>query len=205
MNKCLVCDRVIEDNFNSIFKGYSCICYECLKKFKIRNDKFKMLGVKGIILYYYDEFFKDILYRYKGRYDYALKDVFLGYNLQTLKRKFNGYSLVLAPSNEEAEMERGFCHLEAVFNALKLPIVKCFYKCEEWKQSDKSISEREKVQNVIKIDKSKLNGIKKVLIVDDVLTSGSTIKAMISQIPSSIAKKVLVLSSNCRIKTNEIV
>ena len=86
-----------------------------------------------------------------------------------------------------------------------MPIIKCFRKDIQWKQSDKHKSERAQIQNVIKIDKSKLFGVKKVLVVDDVLTSGSTIKAMVSQIPSDISKKVLVLSSNCRILRNEIV
>ena len=96
-------------------------------------------------------------------------------------------------------------HLEGIFKRLNMPVIKCFRKDIEWKQSNKYKSEREQIQNVIKIDKSELLGVKHVLIVDDVLTSGSTIKTMISQIPPNILKKVLVLSSNCRILKNEIV
>ena len=77
MSKCLVCDEIIEENFNSLFNKNYKICYKCFLKFKIRNTKFKIEGVEGLILYYYDEFFKDILYRYKGCYDYLLKDVFI--------------------------------------------------------------------------------------------------------------------------------
>lgn len=205
MSNCLVCDNVIEENFSSLFCDEVKVCYECFNKFKRRDSKFVIDGVEGIILYYYDEFFKDVLYRYKGCYDYMLKDVFLSYKLNSLKRKYRGYQIILAPSNKEIENKRGFNHLEEIFKCLKLPIIKCFKKIKKWKQSDKKLNERKQIQKVIKIDKSCLNNAKKMLIVDDVLTSGSTIKSLISQLPPCIDKKVLVLSSNCRISSNEIV
>jgi len=205
MNRCLICDNVIQENFNSLVSESYKICYECFNEFKVRNSKFLIDGIEGCILYYYDDFFKDILYKYKGCYDYVLKDVFITYNLNYLRKKYKKYSIVLAPSNKESEEKRGFSHLEEIFKCFKLPIIKCFYKSKNWKQSDKKLSERKEIQKVIKIDKSCLKGVKRVLIVDDVLTSGSTIKTMISQLPSNIDKKVLVLSSNCRILANEIV
>ena len=134
-----------------------------------------------------------------------MKDIFLVNSLFWIKRKYRGCKIILAPSNNELEDKRGFNHLEGIFKCLNFPIIKCFKKDKMWKQSDKSKEERKQIQNVIKIDKAALLDVKKVLIVDDVLTSGSTIKTMISQIPSNIVKKVLVLSSNCRILKNEIV
>ena len=205
MNKCLICNDVIEENFSSLFCEEKQICYSCFCKFERRNAKFVIKGVQGIVLYKYNEFFKDVLFRYKGCYDYALKEVFLAYRLNQLKRQYRGYSVVLAPSNKESEIKRGFNHLEEIFKQIKLPIIKCFIKTKKWKQSEKKKEERVNIQKVIKIDKSCLKGVKRVLIVDDVLTTGSTIKALISQIPSSIDKKVLVLASNCQILANEIV
>lgn len=199
-----MCNIVIEDTFNSLFNKTSKLCEKCIAKFKVRNKKIVISGIKGQILYYYDEFFKELLFKYKGLGDYLLKDVFI-HNKETLKRKYRGYSVVLAPSNETIERRRGFCHLESIFENLNLKIIKCFKKSKEWKQSDKKLNERTEIQNVIKIDKSLLEGVKKVLIVDDVLTSGSTIKTMISQMPPNIDKKVLVLSSNCQFLPNEIV
>ena len=203
--QCLVCDKVIEDTFMSLFDKESKICYECLNKFKIRNERFVIDGVEVFILYYYNDFFKDVLYRYKGCYDYVLKDIFINFNLGKLRKKYKGYSIVLAPSSNDSEAKRGFNHLEEIFKCLKIPIIKCFYKSKEWKQSDKKLDERRDIQKIIKIDKSCLKDIKKVLLVDDVLTSGSTIKAMIQQLPIKIDKKVLILSSNCRFLTNEII
>ena len=205
MNRCVVCDKVIEENFVSLFAEECMVCHGCKVTFKVRNKRFVVNGVKGMILYYYDDFFRGLLFRYKGCYDYVLKDVFLNDRVNELKRKYRGRAIVIAPSTKDSETKRGFCHLEEIFKSLDLQIIKCFEKKEGWKQSDKKWGDRKDVQNVIKIDKSLLNGVKKVLIVDDVLTSGSTIKTMISQMPSYIDKKVLVLASNCRVLANEIV
>ena len=203
--QCLICNKVVQDTFKSLISVSNKICYECKNSFKIRNQIAWIDNVECLILYYYDEFFKDLLYRYKGCYDYVLKDAFIVYNKSYIKRKYKGYSIVLAPSSEISELKRGFNHLEEVFKNLNMPIIKCFKKIKDWKQSDKKKGERKDIQKVIKIDKRALKGIKKVLIVDDVLTTGSTIKTMIKQIPQNIDKKVLVLSSNCRLLANEII
>lgn len=204
MSRCLVCNEILQENFTSLLNENK-MCYRCFEKLKKRNKRFKIKGVDGLVLFYYNDFFKDILFRYKGCYDYVLKDIFLEYNLDYLKRKYKGYSIVLAPSNKESEEKRNFNHLESIFSMLNLPIIKCFYKIKKWKQSDHKYEERANIQNVIKIDKSMLNGVKKVLIVDDVLTSGSTIKTLISLLPTNVDKKVLVLSSNCRFLKNEFI
>ena len=203
--QCLICNKVIEETFNSLFSDSNRVCYKCLTQFKNRNEHFMIANVEGYVLYYYDDFFRDLLYRYKGCYDYVLKDAFFHHNLNMIRRKYRGYSIVLAPSNESSERERGFNHLNEIFENLKMPIIKCFKKTKEWKQSDKKIVQRKNIQNVIKIDKKELEGVKKVLLVDDVLTSGATIKTMIRQMPTNIDKKVLVLSSNSDFLSNESV
>lgn len=203
--QCLICNKIIQDTFIGLLRETNNICYECFNSFQRRNENLYVCGVECFVLYYYDDFFKNLLYRYKGCYDYVLKDCFLIDNIKYLKRRYKGYSVVLAPSSESSEKKRGFNHLEAIFKTMGLPIIKCFKKNEEWKQSDKKLNERKDIQKVIKIDKRPLKGVKKVLIVDDVLTSGSTIKTMIRQMPTNIDKKVLVLSSNCLFLANDFV
>ena len=205
MNRCLICEKVIDDTFSSLVGEKYKICYMCFNAFEKRNVLVEVDGVECLILYYYDEFFKSALYKYKGCFDYALKDVFITYNLKCLKRKYKGHCVVMAPSNKSREDKRGYNHLEEIFKCLGLKIINCFKKVEEWKQSDKKMIQREEVQNIIKIDKSALKGIKKVVLVDDVLTSGSTLRAMIKQIPTNVDKKALILASNCRVLKNEIV
>lgn len=200
--QCLICHKVVEETFCSLLNDNNKVCFCCLNKFKIRKENFRINEIEGYVLYFYDEFFKDLLFRYKGCYDYVLKDCFFVNREKEIRKKYKGYSIVLAPSNESSIQQRGFNHLKEIFERLKMPVIECFRKEKEWKQSDKKIKEREKIQNVIKCDKKALKGVKKVLLVDDVLTSGATIKAMIQQLPTNIDKKVLVLASNCNFLSN---
>ena len=74
-------------------------------------------------------------------------------------------------------------------------MIKCIHKTMDFKQSDYHKDEREKVDKKLCIDDVNLCN-KKVLIVDDVCTTGSTIKAMIKLLNSKNPKqiKVLILS-----------
>lgn len=103
--------------------------------------------------------------------------------------------MVPAPSHKDADAERGFNHVVEIFRTLKLEMNRCIHKTERVKQADLSSEERQKISKVLVIDNIDFSG-KKVLIVDDVFTTGSTVKTMISLIRSKNPKdiKVLVMS-----------
>jgi competence protein ComFC len=135
--------------------------------------------VEVLILYKYNDFFKEILYRYKGCYDYLLKDAFLNNYIVRLKRKYKNYFIVCAPSYKGDDKKRGFNHITEIAKAIGLPIIDCLRKSKNYKQSDQKMKDRNAVKNIIKIDKSKLKNVKRVLILDDVTTSLSTLKTII--------------------------
>lgn len=101
--------------------------------------------------------------------------------------------MVPAPSFEDKNIERGFNHVEVIFSSLKMPIEKCFIKTEDIKQADLSSEERKNVGNYLKIVNGKKLSGKKILIVDDVYTTGSTVKAMIEMIKAYNPKEIKVL------------
>ena len=109
-----------------------------------------------------------------------------------------------APSFFEDDKKRGFNHVKEISNCLELKMIDCLTKEENHKQALKKIKERLEIQNVIKIDKSKISEKDKLLIVDDVATSLSTIKTIIRLLPTKNDKKVFVLASNCRFMENEL-
>ena len=97
-----------------------------------------------------------------------------------------------APSSKEADEERGFNHVVEMFKSLKLKMLTCIHKTTNVKQSDLNAEERKNIKDHLFIDDVDLSN-KKILIVDDVYTTGSTVKAMIELIKSKNPKKIKVL------------
>ena len=79
-----------------------------------------------------------------------------------------------------------------MFKFLKLEVKKIIHKTKEIKQADLTTKEREKIGKILTIDDIDLSK-KKILLVDDVFTTGSTIKSMIKLVKEKGAKKVKVL------------
>ena len=72
-------------------------------------------------------------------------------------------------------------------------MIKIFHKKERIKQSDLNSEQRKEIENNLYIESSvNING-KKLLIVDDVLTTGSTVKAMIKLLLPFKPKNIKVL------------
>ena len=100
--------------------------------------------------------------------------------------------MIPAPSFIDSDKERGFNHVEEIFRTLGLKMIPCIHKIKDVKQADLSSKEREKIKDVLAIDEVDLKG-KKVLIVDDVYTTGSTAKAMIDLVKNKEPKKIKCL------------
>ncbi len=152
------------------------------------NDKYKLY-----YLYNYDKNIRDLIYRYKGCSDYELKDAFIKRFSYWFHLKFTGYVVVPAPSSKEKEEERGFQHVEEVFSSLGFKMNQCFSKTSDFKQSSLSQKERGEVASKLEIKGGESLKGKKVLIVDDIYTTGSTVKAMISKIEPYHPRDIKVL------------
>lgn len=200
MNRCLVCFGIVEETLN---KNH--LCKKCIDKLECVEQEVLVDGVKTLILYKYNDFFKEILYRYKGCYDIELKEVFLTNFFLKLSWKYRGRKVICAPSYYKEDLKRGFNHVKEIAKLLDFEIIDCLKKSKNYKQSNQKYNERSRIENIIKIDKTKLKGVKKVLIVDDVTTSLATLKTIIRLLPTNIDIKALILSSNCRFMTDEFV
>lgn len=177
--KCLLCDK---DKANSdIFDIFSedCLCHNCRSLWEKKEIVFRYEGVKLRSTYIYNEAFSKALIQYKECYDEALKDIFLyglRYKLNTI---YHGYTMLLMPSSLEKEERRGFSHLELIFNSLELPYISPFIKDKDISQKSQNINLRKEIRNSIKL-KEGIEIPKKVLLVDDVITSGATLSSAIA-------------------------
>lgn len=126
------------------------------------------------VLYWYNDFFRAMLFRYKALGDLALASLFLMDDCEKLKRRYHDYTIVLVPSLQEDNFKRGFAFLPWMFNSLQLPMISPFYKIRSYKQA--TSKHREEISEIIQLKEPLYLKGKKLLVVDDVMTSGYTMK-----------------------------
>lgn len=199
-NQCLICFKSFNDNcsLSNFFSFNKIICNKCLSQFKILNLQVKIHGIETWFLYEYNQFLRKLIYQYKGCYDIVLKDVFFYQFLKKIKQKYHHYIIVYPPSNEEDDQKRGFRHIEKMIECLHMPHLNLFYKKISYKQSANYYKNRQKIASIIDIFPIKLDLNKKYLIVDDIFTSGATLKTIIKLLLNKGLKenqiKALILS-----------
>lgn len=168
------------------------VCSSCLAAFKVDFFVRKIEGVAIRSIYTYNDQFRETLYRFKAQGDIELAGVFIDNYKTYLRLKYRGYYLVPIPSARQRDKERGFNHVEEVFKRLGLPLMCCLIKKVDFKQSDLDYEARQQVIDKLEvIDGQQIRG-KKILLVDDLVTTGATIKAALK-----LVRQYLPLSVQC--------
>lgn len=193
-NFCKICFKKINDySLYNLIRKKNILCEECFSKLDAKFISFKIGKAKGISIYEYTDFIKELIYKFKGCGDYELKDVFLFRYLTYLRLKYHGYYIVFVPSYYIDDERRGFNHVKAIYESLKLKELPVLKKKTAHKQSDQSYKGRRSIKDVLEIDnKISLKG-KKILIVDDIMTTGSTLLTSIELLKSVGAKRIETL------------
>lgn len=190
---CKVCFEEIKENSFHNFLLDLPICYSCLKKMNPIFKSFKIDGIKGLSIFNYNDFIKKLIYQYKGCGDYELKDIFISPFVKDIKILFHNYFVLLAPSSKKRILERGFNHTFEIFKCLNLKNVSPIEKINDDKQSSKSYIERLKVKDSLILKEIELIKNKKILICDDICTTGSTLKAIIELVKKGNPKDIKIL------------
>ena len=194
---CKLCFKDINDDslFNLTHNELD-VCTRCFETIKPTFRRFEVKGYKGLSIYDYDEKIQALLYQFKGCFDIELYNLFFERYVRELRIWYLSYILVPVPSFEGDDKIREFNHVEEMFKILKLPMKKIIVKTKKVKQANRTSENRRQIKQFLEIaDKSSLGG-KKVLLVDDVYTTGSTVKACIELLETLHPKtiKVLVMS-----------
>ena len=194
MKICLICMKNYRKiSLHSLF--FKCdICHDCFLKMNRRTSIQRIDGVEVYSLFPYDDYLTSLIYQFKGCSDIVLSKVFLDYDLFYLRLKYKGYYVVCAPSFIDHDKKRGFNHVEEIFKWLNLPFLKLFVKDKDFKQSSLNKKERENAVNNIVLKSEEDISNKKILLVDDIITTGSTIKRMIELIKERHPKSLKVLT-----------
>lgn len=205
MKHCKVCFNLIKkEGVYPIINRVS-ICQKCYNQFDVIYKKEKLGSVDTLFLYTYNDFMKKLIYQFKGCYDIELKDIFLERFLFVLKLKYLGYYIVPVPSSIGDDQVREFNHVEKIFESLGLPLIRCLEKKDNIKQSNRKKKDREMIYNSLTINENgkRIKG-KKILIVDDIYTTGNTLNSSIELVKkySPNVIKALIICKNCRNSVN---
>lgn len=191
---CKACFKPIpSSSFVYLFGEEPQICEKCLSELGPRMIEFKVEKTKGLSVFLYNEEVRNKLYTLKGCFDIEMAGVFLSHFGSYFRLIYHGYFLIGAPSNLEKDEVRGFNHVEQIFACLRLPFIKAIRKTSAVKQSDLHYAERQRIGEKLEwISGVNIQG-KKILLVDDVMTTGATIKACLKLIKSHHPKRVKIL------------
>ena len=197
--KCLLCGQTMKAvlTFSSLLllkNDDSCLCSDCDSTFERIGEEHCPNCMKielstkcqdcqfwckeGVKVYHraiftYNQAMKDFFSRYKFDGDFLLRKVFSSFLSEELK-KYKEYQFVVIPLSPERLLERGFNQVEGLVEAAGFSFQDLLGKREETASSSKNRSERLATEIPFFI-KTEAPLPKKILVVDDIYTTGATV------------------------------
>jgi competence protein ComFC len=183
--RCTLCSRKMEEKS---------ICSDCVKWQE--NATWKDVLQENRALYVYNDFLKKIIAQYKYRGDYALVKCFVNDAITRWEkergRKFDYY--VPIPLSAERLYERGFNQAEALLIEMGLPVTSFLNRKHAEKQSKKAKKARHETNPGFSlISEEPLIG-RSILLIDDIYTTGSTIRYAAKKLKESGAESICSLT-----------
>ena len=216
--RCLLCGQTMKAvlTFSSLLllrNDVSCLCLDCDSTFERIGGEYcpncmktglstkcqgcqlwckEGIEVSHRAIFTYNQAMKDFFSRYKFDGDFLLRKVFASVLSEELK-KYKGYQFVVIPLSPERLLERGFNQVEGLVEAAGFSYLDLIEKREERASSSKSRSERLATELPFFI-KSGVSISKKILLIDDIYTTGTTINRVKKLLEESGAEDVKTFS-----------
>ncbi|MBO0997847.1 ComF family protein [Bacillus sp. SD075] len=180
--RCSMCSRELGGDHTT-----GDLCLDCSKW--ERDREWGGYLSKNISLFHYNEYVKDIIAKYKYRGDYALAEVFVPFLKERL-RDMEFDMVTVIPLSHERLRERGFNQGQALADLLGLHSAETLTRIHTEKQSKKSRQERMSLPQVFQAMPSDLLEHKSILIIDDIYTTGTTLRHAAKALITAGAKEV---------------
>ncbi len=185
---CRVCGRDFSV-FPEQYRQDDC-CFDCIHWEE--NESWSGILQQNRSLYVYNDFMKEMIAKLKYRGDAEIVKAFYPLLSSEFKKISSDAILVPIPLSEERHYERGFNQAELLAGGLKKPVEHLLKrKTHEEKQSKKTREDRlsQKENPFEVVDSFKVKD-QKVILVDDVYTTGSTLRYAAKVLIEAGAKKV---------------
>lgn len=191
---CKVCFKDIKQNsLLSFFNPGIPICPNCFHEITHLLQIGKIGGCELVSLAPYKEPLSSLIIQYKENLDFELYPVFLFPYASLLRLYYQGYYCVFVPSCLEKRKKRGFNHLEWMFKSLRLEVLDVLTKDDSKDQKKKNALERKESSSLFHIKDSKKIEGKKILLIDDVITTGTSLLSCLRLIKTGKPKRIKAL------------
>ena len=218
MKQCLICLAILEEQLNFmdlllLKRKENDICQECLNSFEEIPEEHcptcykagvstscqdcqlwckEGIDVSHEAIFTYNQAMKDYFSRYKFDGDYILRKIFASI-LKDKLRKYKEFQILLIPLSPERFSKRGFNQVEGLIETTGLSYLDLLGKSEVKASSSKNRSERLATELPFFIK----NGVtipKKILLIDDIYTTGATVNRVKSMLENAGAEEVRTFS-----------
>lgn len=188
-DKCRICCRM----FQFLGERFRCgdLCFDCERWEEDPEWKGYLDANHSIFLY--NDFFKEVMAKYKFRGDYVLAKVFAE-SVKEFIKKVKPDLLVPIPLSNERLYERGFNQAEALLIEAGVIPANLLTRIHLEKQSKKSRSERIHIPQVFQISQQLEIKGKDILLMDDIYTTGSTLRHAAKLLKESGAERIQSLT-----------
>lgn len=186
---CLFCHKSMtrQTGIKDMFYIDDVLCSECRGQLIVYKKEIVVNDIKIFSIYPYQGLFREMLLQYKQLNDEALFPLFLYPFIKEFKKKYQGYTLVQIPSSLAAIDSRGFEHVKQMFSIIDMPCLDLFEKTSEQVQKNMPYEMRN-IGNQFSLKADIYIKDRKILLVDDIVTSGNSMKMCYNLINGKCAK-----------------
>ncbi|WP_244264590.1 ComF family protein [Erysipelothrix tonsillarum] len=159
------------------------LCDVCSKRLKPKRFYRHDLSIQTCVLYDYQGFIRQLILRYKVYGDRYLERYLFTYHRYWIRYYYRKFMFVVSPSHACTTNSSKENHLDFLLRNIGLK--RSAIEFDNWapqKQANLSAADRSRIREHIKIRNIPANVYDRILIIDDIVTTGNTLEAIANQL-----------------------